>query len=433
MKSLKSKIPSKLLLVSLAAVTLGGAALAQTPTPIVIYIAGANGDRATTNTAISNILAGENFSGVGGAGLTAANYAIFKDGTFNGTPVTVKVSYQGAAAGIAQVAGSLPGFFLADGSTTDPTGAGAPRDSSVPQIAMSTNFQATTPFFNNYQGHFYEDLSANDNIVDVVGLKWYASPSFPGDNITPQLAQYLFGSGAAPLSFFTGLATDRNKVVFATGRNLDAGQRFVAQAESGIGIYGTVKQYKATFSGQSTDAAGYKFGGTVTSQQLFEIQTTSGVSSQFLGNGGVDTGKNLAPYLTAPLTANAYTLNNTLQSVDENGVASPITAGYYVSYLTPQDGDVAVSHGATELKWNGVPYSVANVAEGRYTFWTYEHLFFRNSLAVSQDPSDVVIKAFADALILRIKNFDATVSGIKLSDVFVTRSGEGTLVKAKYF
>lgn len=428
MKSLKIKTASKLLLTSLAALTFGGVALADDP--IVIYISGANGDRATTNTAINNILTGATF--VGGS-LTGANYGIFKNGQFNGTSVTVKVSYQGAAAGISQVAGSLPGYFLTDSSTADPTVPGNPRDDSVPQIAMSTNFQATTPFLGLYQGHLYEDLGANDTLVSVVGLKWYASPSFPGTNITPQLAQYLFTAGSVPLSFFTGQATDRNKIVFATGRNLDAGQRFVAQAESGIGIYGTVKQYQATIANQSSDSAGYKHGGQVTSHKLFDPQTTSGVNSVFPGNGGVDTGKNLSAYVSATLEANAYTLGGTLQSVDASGNTAPITAGYYVTYLTPQDGDVAVGYGATELSWNGVPYSVQNVAEGRYTFWTYEHLFYRNSLATSTAPKDVLIKSFADALAARIQNFDATVAGIKLNDVFVTRSGEGTVVKAKYY
>jgi len=421
MKSLKTKSPSKALLTGLAALALSGAAFAQTPT-ITIYIAGANGDRATTNTAVGNILQGETFTGVSNGTVTGSNYAKFTGGTFTSAEfgtvqVNVKTSFQGAAAGIAQVAGSLPGYFLDDSSVADPTGNGAPRDPAVPQIAMSTNFQATTPFRETYNGHFYEDLSANDYQVSVVGLKWYGSVGFPGDNITPQTAQYLFGSGVIPLAFFTGSNADHDKLVFATGRNLDAGQRFVAQAESGIGIYGVVKHYKPTISGQQTDGATYKYGGQVDSQVLWPVETYSGVSSQFLGNGGQDTGKNLAPFLSATLTANAYKLGNTFPNA---------TAGYYISYLTPQDGDNAATHGAVELKWNGVPYSTTNIAEGRYTFWTYEHLFYRSSLSG-------VEKAFADALRDQIKNVDAAVAGIFLNQVNVSRSGEGTIVKAKYF
>ena len=403
----------------LFSIAFAGSALAQQR--ITIYVAGANGDRATTNTAINHLLTGATFIGTN-TDLTKANFAIFRGGSFNGVPVDVKTAYIGATGGIAAVAGSLPVNFLPDSAVAgtnnpDPTVGANPNDPEVPDIAMSTNFVSSSPFVGNYQGHFYEDLTPQDQIVSVIGIKWVASKNFPanGANFTPQLAQALFGNGKLPLALFTGDANDQNKTVFATGRNLDAGQRYAAQAESGIGLNAKVKQYKPSISG-TTVVNGVAVGGTVNSQVLWPIETFSGVSSQVLGNSGATTGSNLAPFLTAVLGPNAYTVGN-----------ANATAGYYVSYLTTQDADtIAIPNGAVELTWNGVPYSDENVRQGKYTFWVYEHLFYRQATTGTQ-------KSFGDALANQIKTVDASVAGIFLSGMKVSRQFEGSLITPTYF
>ncbi len=352
------------LLAGLAALAMtGAAALAQAP--IVIYIAGANGDRATTNTAIPKLLGGTVTHAGIKANPTQSNVSTFTGGTFTGgtftnVPVTIKVSYIGATGGIAAVAGSQTVRFLPDGATgganADPTDPANPAVIAIPSIALSTNFQSSSPFIGTYQGIQYEDLSPQDQIVSVVGVKWIASKGFPGDNITPLAAQLLFKNGRAPLSAITGDPNDNNKTVFATGRNLDAGQRFAAQAEAGIGIFSVVRHYKPTISGAAAGVGNFVTGGTVDSHALWPVETFSGVSSQILGNSGATTGANVAPILTATLGPAAYTVGN-----------PNATAGYYISYLTPGDADtIAIPNGAVELKWNGVPYSPTAVREGRY-------------------------------------------------------------------
>jgi hypothetical protein len=408
------------LLAGLVGLAFASSALAQDR--ITIYVAGANGDRATTNTAIAHLLTGASFVGTS-TDYTKANFGIFRGGTYGGIPIDVKTAYIGATGGIAAVAGSLPVRFLPDSAAVgannpDPTVGTNPNDPQVPDIAMSTNFISSSPFVNDYQGHFYEDLTQQDNILSVIGLKWVASKGFPANaaNITPQIAQLLYQNGRVPLALFTGDPADQNKTVFATGRNLDAGQRYAAQAETGIGINAVVKQYKPTISGAAAGVGGFITGGNVTSHVLWPVETFSNVSSQFPGNSGATTGANLAPLLTATLDPAAYKVGN-----------PNATAGYYISYLTPQDADtIAIPNGAVELKYNGVPYSDENIRQGKYTFWVYEHLFYRSSIKDTQ-------ARFADALVGQIKNVDAAVAGIFLNTVKVSRKFEGGLVTPSYF
>ena len=225
----------KILKTSLAvgALALVLTSVASATNPVTIYIAGSNGDRATTNTAIPKLLTGTvTFAGTN-ATATKANYGVFTGGSFNGTPVTIKVSYIGATGGIAANAGSLTVNFVPDGvsggSVPDPTISGNAYDAHIPDFTLSTNFQSTSPFTGTYKGHYYESL--NDTLVAAIPLKWLGSKGYPGSNLTTQQAQLLFSSGAVPLALFTGSSADQNKTVFATGRNTDAGQRYVAVVE----------------------------------------------------------------------------------------------------------------------------------------------------------------------------------------------------------
>jgi hypothetical protein len=393
---------------------LASSAVAQ----VTIYVAGANGDRATTNTAINKLLTGtKTYAGINND-LTRSNQSTFT-GTFGTTQVTVKTSYIGATGGIGAVAGNTPVRFLPDGATggsnPDPTIGNNPNDAAIPQIAMSTNFVSSSPYTPGtaFEGGVYPTLV--DELVSVVGMKWIGSKGLPIDNITPQQAQVLFLSGRLPLAFFTGNPADENKSVFATGRNLDAGQRFAAQAEAGIGIFSQVKQYKPNITGAAAGVGGFVTGGTVDSHVLWPVETFSGVSSEVPGNSGATTGANLAPILTATLGTNAYKVGN-----------PNATAGYYISYLTPQDADtISIPNGAVELKWNGVPFSEDNIRSGRYTFWVYEHIMRRQEL------SGIALDFFV-ALRDQIKNVDATVAGIKLDTVRVGRLAEGGLVTPNY-
>ena len=397
---------------AVATLALVSTASAQTE----IFIAGSNGDRTATNTAIPKLLTGTVTFAGNNANPLSANFGVFKGGSFNGTPVTIYVSYIGATGGVKAVAGSQTVKFVestATGVVPNPTGAGAPHQAVVPDFTASTNFQATSPYQGLYQGTNYETLE--DQLVGVTGIKFLASPGFPGDNVTSQALEALYLSGAQPLSLFTGNPADFNKTVYAIGRNSDAGQRYIALAEPKVGgsnvtaVNAVVKHWQPTITGAAAGVGGFVTGGTVNSHVPWPVETISGVSSQFPGNGGYNSGANLAPALTVTIGPSVYTVEN-----------PNATAGYYIGYLTPGDANsIAIPNGAVELKYNGVSYSEDNVRNGKYTAWVYSHFLYKSSLSG-------IKRQFADALANQVKTVDAVAGGgILLNTVQVQRFSEG--------
>jgi len=423
-----------------------------------IHIVGSNGDRQATQTAIAHILGRDSntwtFQGVtgyatgtGGSGAvssvpTGSNYGVW-NGTFNGTPVVIKVSFIGAAGAVAAVAGSLDAPFVQPttpsntGNLPDPTtGAHAV---AVPDFGFSTNFQATTFFNGEYQDHEYVQL--DETPVGISALQYIASPGFPAasTNLTTQIAQLLYSNGSVPLSLFTGNTADEHKIVYALGRNSDAGQRLASYAEFGLGANATVQVWYptanpapsplalATPTGQVAAAGSTpKYGGTVENIVLWPIETVSGVNSGSQGNSGFTTGADLSPYLTTVLGATAYKKRD-----------SSATAGYFIGYVTPGDYTSRVGHSGipeanrgVQLKYNGVDYSQANLKNGSYTPWLYNRIIKRSG----ELEDDSVKATFFGELRDQILNYDAVAGGGILLDsaLRVERYTDGGIVYPTY-
>jgi hypothetical protein len=430
-----------------------GSALSQT----VIHIVASNGDRTATQTAISNLLASNwTYRGVGVAtnattanvaDATASNFGAWK-GTYLGNPVVIKVSYSGALAGIAAIAGNTDQrFVVTDGSGSGPvpnplTGTTQGTDYVINKadFAFSTNFQATSPF-----NGFYENVNYNPVVEENVGvspLGFYASPGFPasGANITTQLAQLLYTNGAVPLALFTGnFDADANKIVYAIGRNTDAGQRFGAYTEVGLGTTTAVRVWKPSFANggtAQTTTSGITYGGVVGSQELWPAETVSAIFSP-LGSGGFSSGALVAQHLTVTLGPDAYKG----KYIDEDtGLPQFLypnaTGGYYIGYVTPGDannrilganGVIPVANRGVALSYNGVPLTDANVRNGRYTAWLYNRIIKPSSGLTG------LKETFANALRDRIKTVDAVSGGGLIdNDAFkVRRTTDGGLVVPK--
>lgn len=424
------KTYKKLAVGALALVT-AGAASAQT----VIRIVGSNGDRTATQTAISKLLdSGWTFQGTGGqataatlATATAANFGAW-NGTYGGNPVVVKVSFTGALAGIAAIAGNTDQRFVVSNGTgtanlVNPISAGAVAGTDYElgkaDFGFSTNFQTTSPYNGVFEGVTYNTVV--EEIVGVSPLAFYASPGFPADNITTQQAQLLYSNGVLSLGLFTGdLTADANKLVYAIGRDTNAGQRFGAYTEVGLGTASAVKVWQPTVSGATT-TGGVTSGGTVQSQVLWPAETKGGIFSP-LGSGGFDGGATLAPVLTTTLAENAYKGAYYDEDTESNAFLYPnATAGYYIGYLTPGDGrprvlgvnattgvvtgNIPVQNRGKELKYNGVALTDANVQNGSYTAWLY------NRILKPQSGLTGLKLTFANALRDQIKNVDAPSGG----------------------
>jgi len=439
--------PTQLIALGALALLASHGASAQT----VIRIVGSNGDRSATQTAISNILApGWTFQGINGSAsaanlsvATGANYGAW-NGSYAGNALVIKVSFSGALAGIAAVAGNTDQRFVVStgtgsGAIVDPSSSaavlGSDYEINKADFGFSTNFQATSPFNGVYQGVTYSPVT--EEIVGVSPLGFYASPGFPatGANITTQLAQLLYTSGAVPLALFTGdFANDANKIVYAIGRNTDAGQRYGAYTEIGLGTTTTVRVWQPTYLTPQTTASGVTYGGVVGTQDLWPAETLNGIYSP-QGSGGYSTGALLAAALTTTLGSDAYKGKyldpdtQTYQYLYPNA-----TAGYYIGYVTPSDansrvigGNVPVANRGIALSYNGVALTNPNIQNGRYTAWVY------NRILKPQSGLTGLQLTVANALRDRITNFDATAGGGLKNDAafLVKRSTDGGLVTPK--
>lgn len=442
-----------------------------------IYIVASNGDRQATQTAIANLLTtGGNWTYAGNQGsanrtggtttglsnATGSNYGTW-NGTFNGSNIIIKTSYIGAAGAVAAIAAAdqvnnpvaKVRFPVSNGSgtvidlyrTSPAPVEGTDYELHTADFGLSTNFQATTPYNGTYNGFVYNALT--EETVGISPLVFVASPGFPaGKSLTTQIAQLLYSTGAIQLSYFTGDWTngDQNKIVYALGRNTDAGQRYGSYAEFGLGAQATVKVYQPAVTGTTT-TNGIVWGGTANTHQLWPAETVSGVSSP-LGSGGFVTGANLAPTLTTTLAQAAYRSTYFDEDLGQNVDLYPnATAGYYIGYLTPGDalsrvldktsagadvGNIPSQNEGVLVGWNGVSYDYAsggtNLKNGLYTAWLYNRLIKRNP-----DGLGTQAAALYSSLKTQISTVTATQGGGLLDDanVKVKKTVDGGLVTKK--
>ena len=392
-----------------ASILLGLASASHAQTHL--RITGAQAFRGAAHAAILHILDPGTFTyAYQGTDISQANVAIFT-GSVSGNPVIIKTDLIGSEGGIQVVSHQDAIGFLADnvpqsaGGTANATTTLA--DSSIPDVALTDSFQSSSFFFGTFKGKFYPTL--NDQLIGIFAEVFVASKSAPNGltNITTQQAQNLFTAGKVQLSVFTGNPADTAPVI-STGRDTDAGVRLTALAELGLGSTSNVKQYQPSTSGNAIITTS---GGAISKALVWPASTVQGIGVAAF-NGGYSKGSQLAAALgNTSDTQTVYAANGT--TVVGNG-------GFYISYLaTPDAETIAVPAGAVELTYNGVPYSVQNVQQGRYTLWAYGHLDYQPSLSG-------VAKTVADALATQLINVDAP---ILLGSMAVGRSTDGAKVQ----
>jgi len=463
--------PFKQAVIGAAVLATAGSAYSQT----IIRFSASNGDRTATQTAIGKLLTNWSYRGFNNVNVTSqtggptftvptsvtnSNFGIWR-GTWNGQTLIIKTNYAGALAGIAAVAGNIDQRFIIGDGVPGAPGSGDPDNNSVlispiatnaqegtdyetgkVDFGFSTNFQSTSPFNGFFAGTTYQQIQ--EEVVGVSPLGFYASPGFPADNITTQQAQLLYLNGALPVSLFTGnWTTDQDYIVYAIGRNSDAGQRFGAYAEIGIGTTQGVRVWDprtVTVNGAivggirgDTVTNGIRSGGEVLSHKLWPEETISGIFAQ-TGNGGFDGGATLAPVLTTHLSKEAA---KGAYFDEENGeiqYAYPdAEGGYYIGYLTPGDGNprvldlvknpnfgqsgqpeyidagnIAPENQGKALKYNGIENTPDNVRNGVYTAWLYNRFLYPTSWLTTNPPTTQI--SFGYALRDRVR-IDAPAGG----------------------
>ena len=404
----------KLILAALSALTLAGMANAQT----TIHITGSTAYRAAAYAAIQSLLQTGFTGAYTGSSLNSANQAIFSGTTVTtvggGFPVVVKTSWSGSVGGIIVLtknftvpnsAQGVTGGWLTNAELPSSGVVGGASSTAIdPAVtadaSFSDSFQTSTvyptPALTGANGY-------TAGIVGVIPFEWVSGAGNPANitNITSQLGRAALAN-AATLYQVTGTVADQATSICVFGRDSDSGTRLETFAETGYGILVPPTQFDAIVSG-----------GTITTLESWPAQTTDGTAYPN-GHEGYFSGGNLAAALNTP---GAQTATNTL-NFSPTDMIGYLGISDAASVTPPTSGA-----NCTVCSYNGVPYSMQNVIQGLYTFWGYEHVYYRSGYAGNG-------QTFMNSLAAALHNTFAstTVSGILVTSMQVGRVVEGGVV-----
>lgn len=475
----------KTLLVAAGAVLSAGVA-AQAQTTTYIEITGATAFRTAAVNAINAAFnAGGAFTygfanttsgGAGAASFTNSSMQIWK-GTFPGIGTTViRTSWNGSVEGIKAVAvpsadnnplylkeSILTGNLTAGGgnATTvrfhnDPNGGGAAAnaanyekatsDMTFSDVATSMTPISGLPLTGGPVGVVVFTMIANKSWADDKKVADAYASRMP-TSVSSQQFRTMAQLGYAPMSFFTGNASDTTRV-YLTGRNDGSGTRTSYLAETGVGAATPITQYVAhdrSVSGSIPYIVKVPRGGGFNFQNVSTSTYASTVwGSDIDGNGGHVSGSDLRGDLSK---ATASTAVWEFVDIDQNGIYaadedSQLRAAeklYLLTWITYSDArsargtGLASARNAEVLGYNGVilsglagdsPSETINaadkalVANGLYTAWNFQQLYYLSS----QSGASTVFNELKSRL-----NQDSIIgsAGIKMLDMQVNRTVDG--------
>lgn len=309
-------------------------------------------------------------------------------------PVIIRTSFNGSTEGLNAIAGNNnPAFFL--DTTLPDTGAVIySYNTNVgntirPRFSFSDVYQSTSPV----QNEVLEP--AGSSAVGVVTFTMLTNHGAPVSwtNVTQQQFKAILQQGAQRLSLFTGDAADTTPV-FATGRNDGSGTRSAYLTEIGYGVANGVNQYVATANGTATSgvlseitlvpAGGSSSGNLATSGGTSNASVLWG--NDTLGNGGYSSSSGLRGIMGRS-SEDCKVFNGVSQEPVYQG---PV---FMLTWLSTSDARNAItaSPGAKLLGFNGVildslnssstlsAADIAKVANGVYSAWSYQHLYYHGS------------------------------------------------------
>lgn len=431
------------------ALGLAGSALAQ---PTEITITGATAFRQATMRAIYDAFGGDaaiannsvkvatdfpagNNAAQNLSQLLASNKSLWIGDWPGLGPVIIRTSFNGSTEGLNAIAGNNnPPFFL----DNDLTATGAviySYNTNVgntirPRFSFSDVYQSTSPVQNEVLN------PAGSSAVGVVTFTMITNNGAPASwtNVTQQQFKALLQQGAQRLSLFTGNASDTIPV-FATGRNDGSGTRSAYLTEIGYGVANAVNQYIATTAGISTSgvlsaitlvpAGGTGTGNLTTSGGASNASTLWG--NDTLGNGGYSSSSALRGIMSRS-SANCTVYNGVSQTPVYQG---PV---FMLTWLSTSDARNAIttSPGGKLLGFNGAildslnssstlsAADIAKVANGVYSAWSYQHLYYHGSLSAGEQTwYDSMKNTYIPA------GLTATGNGLTLSQMNTTRPDDG--------
>ena len=457
------KLLKTLTLGAVAAASIGTAS-AQTTLHICGSTAFRNGASAAIIDYLSNNLAPGSSHVYGGTtvattseGILSAGAALYANGTIGagGTATLIVETYwTGSLAGVVDVtAGNTTGLYIDPNNltstqlgqfnnptansgtfaTTSPYGGGVELTGTVTTQA----FKPDMAFSDSYQGTISKELATGQFVNSSVSVGSYSSISalatacagtsikqagtssgaggagFEGivpfewvlgnvqnaavtsaiSNISQQAARGLISDGYVPQSYLTGTnngTTDTANYFYLVGRNEDSGTRIGALSESQFGVTSSPVQFEVTAASTTSPVTALQ------EYPVTDLNTELNIVWNTLGHSGYSSGSNVAGALESP--ENATALSAFSGESNENTGAS-----YLIGYVGATDAASALAAGGHALTYNGVPFSVAAVENGQYTFWTYEHCYRLSAAGTA-------VAGLADGIADDVYNNDADVA-----------------------
>ena len=362
-----------------------------------IYMTGSTAARAAVYATLMNpgsvFTSTPVFTGFGGKG-NGDNYMAFSGTLVGGSGTTViNCSWSGSEAGIVDVATSgKTETFIADSLISSTTASDS--SSSTPtstqahavDLAMADNAQSFSP-----AGKALTALTGTE--VGVVPFKWVRNPGlWTGANVTDsQIRQAL--TGGIKVAVLDGVSTDTNSYVYVAGRDGSSGTRVNAFGDSNFGITSLPSQIEITTGGAMV------------------LLATSHSQNIYAGNYGQSSGGTLAATMGISTTTAADMVHT-----GKTGYSA-------IAYLGVGDSTTAINDGATLLTYDGVPYSVANVEEGLYTFWGNEYVYETPNTYGGQSPNVGGVYSDLTSLTTGISAQADNNIVISLSAMHTTRTG----------
>jgi hypothetical protein len=344
----------KLMLSALAALSIGSASASVT------YISGSTAFEAKADAAITNFIAANFGTIIASDNATLGSEVnLIVDYSTNGSSGTatnlIIAHWNGSEAGIQSIDAvtntpQLIGFYATN--ATGGLGGGGTNTPNLnsASIAFSDTYAVSSQFRpGTFRGIVYGSPSS-DTVVAAQGFAFFGSKGFPVANVTAQQAQALYAAAYAALALFTGSVADETNAVFAVGRNFDSGTRIQAMSQSGVGGNATVQQVEYTSSN------------TVI---LFPAGTVDGVPAAAGNNGYSSTGSLLGALTNTAVVGTSFDQTGNIANGDNTG--TNYLVGYAAASKIPTANTVA-------LTYNGTTASTANITNGLYTFWGYEHV-----------------------------------------------------------
>ncbi len=310
-------------------------------------------------------------------------------------PIKVYAAYSGSVEGqrdlLTGAANTYSKLPIADG--------GAGTFTHVATLTFSDSFQNTTRYGTSFGfAPLVSDTVAVQPFVFVMNKAAY---DVGVRNMTDQTFRLLGSSGNRELTFFKGDG-DFGTLVYFSGRNDLSGTRTVTFAETGYGVFTPAQHYG---------------NGVITGVNPNTSRGANGLTQ-------------------VALVANDGWSSGSFVRADMNNASCPVPFVGYLSAgdartLTGVDGIAAGAAGDTGdfsswyLTYEGIPYTSANVINGAYTYWGFEHMYRKGDNADANAFSGN-FKSATNTLLLGTYLADNYPAGIPTSVMQVDRSAEAT-------